>query len=63
MIATVKSLNPIRLQVRRSSRTESVYHTAANQTLLTSLQVGDRVNVRRVANVPYLVVDSRESDR
>jgi hypothetical protein len=63
MIATVKSLNPIRLQVRRLSRTESVYHTQANQTLLASLKVGDRVNVRRVANVPCLVVDSHESVR
>ena len=58
MIATVTKIErgqkvEVRARVRRNYRDEGV---SATQDRLAALQVGDRIEVKRVPNCPYLCI-------
>ena len=63
MIATVTSVNPVKARVRRAHSSETIYNdslSVENKQLLAAVKVGDRLEVKRVTNNPYLVLIGRE---
>ncbi len=62
MIATVTMIDGTRVmaKVRRNHKSESIYQTEANHKEVRSLKAGDRIEVKRVVNNPYLVYVGKE---
>jgi hypothetical protein len=52
MIATVKSVNPLEVIVRRGYRSERIWESNKIPDMLV---IGDKIEVKRIANNPYLI--------
>jgi hypothetical protein len=64
MLATIKTLNPVRALVRRNHRDELIQiPSEAKQPelrkLYSDLRLGERVIVSRRTNSPYLILEGR----
>lgn len=65
MIAIVKTVNPVRALVRRNSQSEMLQIPGATKqpdmhALYGSLKIGDRIEVKRITNNPYLILVGME---
>lgn len=57
MIAIVKQVNPTRVMVRRNYRLEAIDQpTKEAEEYVDKLKIGDRVEVKRQVNNPYLIL-------
>lgn len=65
MIAIVKTINPVCAMVRRNHHRELVQMPGSTtqpdmHALYGSLKIGDRIEVKRITNNPYLILVGME---